>query len=182
MNSIFAVGRDLRRLVLEAVARADLDDRDPLGHRHGSGSSLGRGGRFRFIGGELASGSPRATWSPTATSSRATRPADGAAMTCSIFIASRTIRGWVAATSSPAATWIRTIRPGIGAVMAPPSPARPPGRWSRDGGGSRRTRCARPAIVTVSTTRRPVEGRTPTMPSPNTRVASPCAVGAALDA
>ena len=60
------VGRDLRGLVLQPVARADLDDRDRRRQRHAGASSS-----------RSTSGAPRTTWSPTATWSRATRPAPG---------------------------------------------------------------------------------------------------------
>ena len=66
-----------------------------------------------------------------------TVPSRGAAMVCSIFIASMTISGWPCLTVSPAATRSWTTRPGIGAD------SRPACRSAPAGGASGSTRSSR---------------------------------------
>ena len=61
----------------------------------------------------LASGWPTLTWSPTATSS-ATTPSTGAAIACSIFMASTVTTTAPASTGWPSCTPTATTEPGIG--------------------------------------------------------------------
>ena len=70
---------------------------------------------------QLSNSAPSITWSPGAYSSSATTPSAGAAMVCSIFMASITASGWPLLTLSPALTANDTTLPGIGAVRRPPS-------------------------------------------------------------
>src|SRR5690606_22043166 len=95
-------GGDRRLLVLQPVARADLDDADRRLHAASAFSSAT----------STASASMK---SPAAARTSATVPARGAFKLSSIFIASITISSWPASTTSPAATRATTTRPGIGA-------------------------------------------------------------------
>ncbi len=77
------------------------------------------------------SSAPSATWSPGAYISSATTPSAGAAMVCSIFIASITASAWPLLTWSPALTANDTTLPGMGAVSLPVSAAASPAWASR---------------------------------------------------
>ena len=134
------LGRDLGGLVLEPVARADLDDRDAT--RAGSLSAVLRS----LAAARRRRGRPaarRAHLVADRDEQPATRPAPSAAITCSIFIASRTPSGGCSPDVVARVTWMRTIRPGIGAAARPASSApAPPG--ASDGGGASAKRCRRP--------------------------------------
>ena len=82
-------------------------------------------------------GKPSRTTSPAAMVTPRTRPPCGAAMTCSIFIASTTAIGWPWRTASPTATWMATRVPWIGEATpaAPSGPVTPGVSPSLDHGG-----------------------------------------------
>src|SRR6185312_1753721 len=102
------VGRHDRLLVLEPVARADLDDADgAVGLRHPSSSSSTRT-------------CPATTASPSRTRTAVTVPAEGVRTLVCIFIASNTTIASPAATTSPTPTWTVRTFAGIGAVSDPP--------------------------------------------------------------
>src|SRR5690606_18231704 len=142
-------GGDRRLLVLQPVARADLDDADRRLHAASAFSSAT----------STASASMK---SPAAARTSATVPARGAFKLSSIFIASITISSWPASTTSPAATRATTTRPGIGAsTRSVAAPAAVPAGWySGRGSSCRRSRpsctsTCMPASRTCSRTPRP---------------------------
>src|SRR5690606_38948076 len=103
---------------------------------------------------------PDSTCCPAVTFSVATVPEDGAAMRCSIFIASRTTRVCPSATSAPTSVSTRSTVPGMGARSDPGA------IWllgsvnrgtARNSTGPRResTYTASPAVTTVNVSRRP---------------------------
>src|SRR5690606_22867756 len=109
-----------RRLVLQAVAGADLVDGDLLGQtRH-------RVRARHHASSTTASTASMSTDRPAWTGSSATRPSRGAVTVCSIFMASTISSGWPSLTWSP--TWALTTRtvPGMGLLTTPsPPPAAP---------------------------------------------------------
>ncbi len=143
------VGRHQRLLVLQAVARTDLVDRDPLrqprdvirfarhGRRFDDVTASGLAARRRCS--TRNSRAPRATCSPAVASTAATVPAKGAVSASSIFIASMAPSTSPSATAWPVSTRTSSTVPGIGAVMLP-SPAAAP--WSaKTSGRSKTCRC-----------------------------------------
>src|SRR6185295_9208770 len=93
-------GRHFARLVLQAVARSDLDDLDLVHSR-------------------VTSSAPSRTCSPAAKWISLTMPSAGAVTVCSIFIASRMSRGCPFFTVSPGRDMTWTILPGMGAASEP---------------------------------------------------------------
>ena len=118
------VDGDERLLVLQAVARADLVDRDPLRQRVIVAASTTNTRR------------PSATCSPVAAPTVVTVPANGALRLSSIFIASSTPSTWPSSTASPSATRTSRTVPGIGAVSAPSPTA---AAWSPKTSGRSKT-------------------------------------------
>ena len=74
-------------------------------------------------------------------------PSAGAAIVCSIFIASITISGWPRRTLLPGSTSSRVTRPGIGAVSRPPAGSSSPARARA--GRSRSSRQLSPSMNTA---------------------------------
>src|SRR5574344_1695749 len=112
--------------VLQPIARAHIDDAHLGGITHATTPCVEGSAQAVF---RLSSSSPSATWSPGAKSSSCTSPSAGAAMVCSIFMASITARGWPLVTLSPTCTANETTLPGMGAVRRPPSLAASP-EWA----------------------------------------------------
>ena len=108
MSSAFTSTGTTAGLVLQAVARADLVDLDPLGQAGQAGGAHGAGSAWTRASG----------WSHDHLVALAHEhlhgPGERRPSTCSIFIASTASSGWPASTASPAATWTATTAPGIG--------------------------------------------------------------------
>ena len=89
------VGRHGGRLVLQAVARPDLDHANPVRN-----SQLPKPSSAVSD----SSSAPSSTRSPSVKCTASTIPSAGAATPCSIFIASSATSGWPRRTRSPALT------------------------------------------------------------------------------
>src|SRR5690606_25502453 len=155
---------DHRLLVLQPVARADLDDAYVAGQ---GGAHVSAPASARATSTVSAS-----TKSPACAWIAATVPARGAFRLSSIFIASITITSWPASTVSPALALTTTTRPGIGATtLSAPAPAVPAScRYIATGCSRRRhspscTSSSRPWSNTRNRRARPLRRRPSSAPS-----------------
>src|SRR6478672_3476806 len=139
------LGRDQGLLVLQAVARPDLVDRDPVGQQRAVGNH--GGGPHDASSSTRKSLAPSATWAPAAASTAVTTPLNGAFRLSSIFIASITPSTSPSATAWPASTRTSSTVPGIGERIVP-SPA----AWTWSPKTSGRSKTCRWPWWTTSTT------------------------------